>query len=641
MSPPAGDPPAESTIDWGRLQELTTQHAEHPVTETIRPPPETFFSTIGVELSDSADLTGDGVSGLSEPEQGERRRELAEDALQIGASIGEGGMGVVHLARQHCLSRDVAIKRVRPDRRSGYAALRREGEIMGSLEHPGVIPVYALLQDRRGHPVLVMKRVEGVPWSALIADPDHPGWTPLDLDGPRLRQHIEILMKVCQSVHFAHTRGVVHRDLKPDNVMVGAHGEVYVLDWGIATRLGERPVPVAVCGTPSYMAPEMLRPETPISATLDVYLLGACLYDVLEGHPPHQGGSLAEVLQRIVQDEPLAFGPQTPAPLADICRRAMASEPSQRHASAQELRRALQRYLHHLGAIALADAAGRRLEEAAGMLESVERRRRGGELLAEARFGFAQALKAWPGCESALKGERRALRLTARAALESRDLEGCAAALTRLAALGEADTEGIGEQLEAARREADRIRALAQARDLSVSSRQRQATLGVAGVLGLLFSSFIILYTERNEVQLSRVDLLRFAVVTVATILALVGLARRWLVKNAINRQIAGLVILGGVGLLLNRLIGVVMERAIMPILVVDMMVFTILAAASAITYAPWLVWTALALLVSTGVGMVWSGPPAIWFGGSVITSIGIGVTSWWYQGSAARRGSR
>ncbi len=640
MSPPAGDPPADSTIDWGRLQELTTLHAEHPVTETIRPPPETFYSTIGVELSDAPDLTGDeGFSGAGAAPP--PHPALAEDALQISALIGEGGMGVVHLARQHCLSRDVAIKRVRPDRRSGFAALRREGEIMGSLEHPGVIPVYALLQDRQGHPVLVMKRVEGVPWSLLIADPKHPGWAPLDLDGFRLRQHIEILIEVCQSTHFAHTRGVVHRDLKPDNVMVGAHGEVYVLDWGIATRLGEPPRPAAVCGPPSYMAPEMLRPETPAAATLDVYLLGACLYDVLERHPPHQGGSMEEVLEHIGRSEPLSFSPQTPSALADICRRAMAVESSERYPSAQELRRALQLYLHHLGAIALADAATERLEEAAALLESAEHRRRGGELLAEARFGFGQALKGCPGCEAAQVGERRAVRLTARVALENGDFEGCAAALTRLTTLGESDTEKIAERLETARREADRIHALAQARDLSVSSRQRQVTLGVAGFLGLLFSSFIILYTERNEVQLSRNDLLRFGVLTVITILVLVGLARRWLVKNAINRQIAGLVILGGMGILLNRLIGVIMERAVMSILVVDMLMFATLAAAAAITYAPWLAWTALTLLVSTCVGTMWSGPPAIWFGGAVIASIGVGVATWWYQGYADRRRAR
>ena len=161
--------------------------------------------------------------------------------LMVRSELGRGGMGVVHLARQHSLERDVAIKRVHDDGKPHVVtALIREARMMSLVEHPNVIPVHAMGLDDHGRPAVVMKRVEGTAWRNLIRDPDHAGWSALmDQGRDRLDDHIRVLLDVCNAVHFAHSRGLLHRDLKPENVMLGCFGEVYVLDWGLAIPIEE------------------------------------------------------------------------------------------------------------------------------------------------------------------------------------------------------------------------------------------------------------------------------------------------------------------------------------------------------------------------------------------------------------------
>ncbi len=630
-------------VDADALQRFTTRFAEHPVRATIRPPivtedgiedGGTEDGTAGETLTDSV-CTFPGLDDDAEPAA--PRRATAEEALAFGPLLGRGGMGVVHLAQQHCLGREVAVKRVRPDRDRGYGALTREGLVMGALEHPNIIPVHALLQDRGGRPVLVMKRVEGVPWDDLIADPDHPGWKPLQPSGDRTRYHVEILMEVCQAIHFAHSRGIVHRDLKPENVMVGRHGEVYVLDWGIATPLGQVPTPVALCGTPSYMAPEMLRLDVPASETLDVYLLGACLYDVLENHPPHTGRSMAEVLGSVSRASPLTFSEETPGVLAAICRRAMSAEPDQRYSDAAALRGALLGYIRHLGAVVLAGAATERLNEATAVWETPSQQRRVGELLAEARFGFAQALEVWPECPAAQDGERRCSRLIARACLDRGDLEGCAAALGRLAVAGVEDTEGIGEELERVRAETARVQALAQDLDLGVARRPRNILTSVMLAAALLFSLWVAMRTEQHGMVITPGDLIWFAVVCLGFLLVMVLVMRRWLVQNVVNRRITGLLMLCGVGMLCNRLIGLLIGAHVPQILLVDLLLLALLSGAGAITLAPWMAGIAVTYVVSIGVGIFWAGSESIWFGGAGLMATLVGVASWYLFGRPAR----
>ena len=202
--------------------------------------------------------------------------------LEVRGVIGEGGMGRVLVARQHSIDRDVAIKTIRDGApETVHAALLAEGRITGRLEHPSIVPVHALGLDEAGRPALVMKRVEGTSWLALLRDPAHPGWEGWKGDPrDRLLGHLELLAAICNALHFAHSRGFVHRDVKPENVLVGGFGDVYLADWGVATRIGTRDE--NLCGTPACMAPEMVTGGV-VDERTDVYLLGAALHEVLTG----------------------------------------------------------------------------------------------------------------------------------------------------------------------------------------------------------------------------------------------------------------------------------------------------------------------------------------------------------------------
>jgi serine/threonine-protein kinase len=229
----------------------------------------------------------------------------ARSEYTILSTLGEGGMGRVHLARQLCLERDVAIKTLKPGAPRALArALLSEAKITGALEHPGVIPVHTLGVDEHAQPVLVMKRIDGVHLGALLADPAHPAWRARVRSDDRLIASLGILEQVCQTVEFAHSRGIVHRDIKPENVMVGSFGEVYLLDWGIATTTRDAAAePHPLVGTPAYMAPEMVRCD-PVDERTDVYLLGATLHEILTGRPRHEGETLTQVIAAALASAP-------------------------------------------------------------------------------------------------------------------------------------------------------------------------------------------------------------------------------------------------------------------------------------------------------------------------------------------------
>ncbi|MCR9202208.1 MAG: protein kinase [Planctomycetaceae bacterium] len=219
---------------------------------------------------------------------------------QIIKKLAEGGMGAVYVARQTSLGRELAIKTLKPLRdrdRKTYTAQGRisqvehqrremflsEALVTGNLVHPHIIPIHDLCQTDDGSPFYSMKRVHGTPWNERIQE--------MTLD-----ENLEVLMKVCDAMAYAHHNGVVNRDLKPENVMLGEFGEVLVLDWGLAVPAsakdkGRFPSPAAPfgAGTPAYMSPELWTgPENHIGVWSDVYLLGATLFEAITGVPPHE-----------------------------------------------------------------------------------------------------------------------------------------------------------------------------------------------------------------------------------------------------------------------------------------------------------------------------------------------------------------
>lgn len=317
--------------------------------------------------------------------------------VELLSVIGEGGMAQVHLARQKNLNRQVAVKTLRPDQRSEKMSQRllQEAWTTGALEHPNIVPVHDILWGEDGEPQVVLKRVEGQSWSELLVDTESP-----------LEEQLRVLMDVSRAVEFAHHRGFVHRDIKPENVLVGEAGDVYLADWGIAVATAEHAggrFPLAseatlIVGTPAYMAPEMLDPaNSPIGPWTDIYLLGSVLYELLAKRPPHSGESMLSLVHNIVRGPIM---PDQDPELVRICARAMASEPNKRFESALQFRLALQDYLRHEGARAIAAKAD-------DSFDTWQELRKSGDIVgadaafAESRFGYRAALEAWPDFEHA------------------------------------------------------------------------------------------------------------------------------------------------------------------------------------------------------------------------------------------------
>jgi serine/threonine-protein kinase len=298
-------------------------------------------------------MSGQDTLADDRPE-GERAPRLSLPGYDVGAAIGEGGMGEVLLARDSKIGRDVAIKRMRTASPSIELVDRflREAKIQARLDHPAIVPVYELGYDTEGRPYFTMKRLAGT----TLLDR-------LGKDGASQQSLLRAFVDVCLAIDFAHVRGVVHRDLKPANIMLGDYGEVYVLDWGVArvlTRERATTAPVgtpslapetqhtqagALLGTPGYMSPEQARGEE-VGLASDVYALGAILFELLAGEALHARGNTLQSTLKKPTDAPARRRPERAiAPELDAaCTAALAADPDQRP-TARELGDRIQRYL--------------------------------------------------------------------------------------------------------------------------------------------------------------------------------------------------------------------------------------------------------------------------------------------------------
>jgi serine/threonine protein kinase len=285
----------------------------------------------------------------------------------------EGGLGKVSVAQDVELNREVALKEMKPATANDADSRTRfllEAEITGGLEHPGIVPVYGMGQYGDGRPFYAMRFIRGDSLRAAV-DRFHAGTTRHDMyECVEFRVLVGRFIAVCHAVEYAHSRGVLHRDLKPDNIMLGKFGETLVVDWGLAKSKGRmdrylageectlqpRPardsVPTqmgSAVGTPAFMSPEQARGQLDaIAPTSDVYSLGATLYYVLVGRTPFRGDTLGDVLQQVQAGnfpKPRSLRPCLPQSLEAICMKAMAVRAGDRYLTAADLARDLQRYL--------------------------------------------------------------------------------------------------------------------------------------------------------------------------------------------------------------------------------------------------------------------------------------------------------
>ena len=267
--------------------------------------------------------------------------DLTGTKYEVLDRIGQGGMGTVYRARDRELGREVALKVIRlPEGAPDVAArMLREARTLAQLEHPGIVPVHDVGTSPDGRAFYAMKLVRGSPLDALPAS--------------SVAERLRIVERICEAVAFAHAHGVIHRDLKPQNVMVGPFGEVLVMDWGVAKLTGDggsslgagvaaseaarSPSPTTghgvVLGTPGYMAPEQAAGDPAlVDARVDVYAVGAILRDLCASGEPDDMSSKPGK-----PSKPTAAG--APRPLRAIIDKAMATDPANRYQDVTSLAR--------------------------------------------------------------------------------------------------------------------------------------------------------------------------------------------------------------------------------------------------------------------------------------------------------------
>jgi serine/threonine-protein kinase len=477
------------------------------------------------------------------------------DQFELHGILGSGGMGVVHHATQHDLDRQVAYKKLHDNSAHEHAQiLLQEALVTGALDHPSIVPIYALGLDADGRPAFAMKEVDGVEWKQVIKFPDAHQDFFEDLDPVEF--HIRVLMRICTAVQFAHERGVLHRDIKPENVLLGRFDEVYLMDWGLAAALDSRMadrVPLAsecrdVLGTPAYMAPEMARPrEGTIGVLSDVYLLGATLFHALVGRPPHDAETLAMVLRNTQSKVPPQIPETVVGALAQICRRALAPDPEQRPQSADELRRELGRYLVRSSSMNLTKQASRDLMElihwedeqlTAGDLKETTQVRQG---LADARFGFEQALQLWNENTRAQVGLKEVLSFGVRAHIRNGDLTAAESLMRQI----EQPEPGLSQALSRLRSRIEDERAEHErlVRDLSefdprvgAQSRALASSLVPFGWAGLLL---LLYFLDRHGTPLTWELWLGQAAASIALVAPVTFVGRRVFLGTKLNRRLS------------------------------------------------------------------------------------------------------
>src|SRR5438128_10494164 len=279
-----------------------------------------------------------------------KSERLAEMVGELGdyellEEVGRGGQGVVFRARQKSLNRTVALKVISLGQWASKVHLkrfRREAEAAASLDHPGIVPIYEV-GERDGSCYFSMTFVEGGQVDEVVRR------APMSI-----RQTVELIAKVARTVHYAHEHGMLHRDIKPGNILLDAKGEPHLTDFGLA-RLVESESSVTqtldVLGTPSYMAPDQaLGENAAVSSATDVYGLGAVLYQLLTGQPPFAGGTTYETIKLLLDTEPRQprlLNPKIDRDLSTICLKCLEKDPQRRYSSALALAEDLERWLKH------------------------------------------------------------------------------------------------------------------------------------------------------------------------------------------------------------------------------------------------------------------------------------------------------
>ena len=519
IEPPELAPPLDATIlgaVWHPTVGDLAAIAQDP-SQSIRPKPH--------EDSPATALMNSGAQALAPTRiewpplfAGRPQKNVAANPgsgldIELGEAIGKGGMGVVHKAWQKSIQRDIAVKRLNAEKvgPEGFRSFVEEATVAGYLDHPNIVPVHFLAMGDFGEPLIAMKLVNGVSWKQLLqpaTEQERRRAAAMSRD-----DHLRILLNLCNAVSYAHSKGIIHCDLKPDNVMIGDFGEVLLMDWGVAIdvepdaegprRARPRNEVTAAFGTPCYMAPELAEGRAEqLGRWTDVYLLGAVLHELLVGEPPHRADGFLQVLLKASQSKEPRFEAQVPLELQEICRAAMARDPAQRPPSVESFRQRLTAFLDHEESLQVSARAGdmlrrceQTLETGAAALPEAMRSRLYADFW-EASTGFRQAYMLWSGNSEAVRGEVTARLAFATAAISCGDLGVAEAQLNGLE-LESPSAVSVGEALGRARSEQQRSRKAAKRLRATV-------TIATAVVLLVCLVGFIAVNQARESEKRQR-----------------------------------------------------------------------------------------------------------------------------------------
>ncbi len=332
-----------------------------------------IYATVQVSPGNGETLVELGPAPSTQVETNASTRIVSPNLTESGRydllnELGRGGMGVVFKAFDKDLRRNVALKISRADRATGRSHGRfiEEAQVQGQLSHPNIVPVHELGLDPRGRPYFTMKLVEGRSLASIIRDLRR-GDAKAKQDWP-LSKRLFVFEQLLNCVAYAHARGVVHRDLKPDNLMLGDYGEVLLMDWGLARVLkkaddpgagtvmvdtsrlqtpGDQTLDGQIVGTPAYMPPEQARGERDkIDERSDVYSLGAILYELLSLQPPYAAKTASDLIAKVMSERPLPPSQKNkavviPRGLEAICMKCLEQDRESRYQSVRELQAAL------------------------------------------------------------------------------------------------------------------------------------------------------------------------------------------------------------------------------------------------------------------------------------------------------------